>query len=235
MSELVGAIQNTLNADLLRLRTIGQNLANLETPGYKSDKLISQPFTRVISSELEGADKLVIAKDFSQGAIKPTDNYWDLAIEGEGYFVGEKDGVTQYTRSGQLTMTSDGKLALPSGAYLLGKAGPIQLNSDQFEVRSDGTVISDGHSIDRLKIVTFSDQDSLRSIGAATFVAEGELRPTDSDGVQILQSFVEVSNVNTMDEIVSMMELTQHYRMTHNVLKAYESSISTSISTLGKF
>ncbi|OZG74853.1 hypothetical protein BTA51_00105 [Hahella sp. CCB-MM4] len=235
MSELVEAIQITLNADLLRLRTIGQNLANVETPGYKSDKLISQPFSKIISSDMENQDRLTVAKDHSQGAIKPTGHFLDLAIEGDGYFVGEKEGVIQYTRSGRLTMTTDGKLALPNGAYLMGHAGPIQLNSEQFEITRNGTVISEGNSIDRLKIVSFTEQQNLRSIGAGTFIADADMQSSESEDAQVLQSFIEVSNVNTMEEVVNMVELTQHYRMTHNVLKAYESSISTSISTLGKF
>ncbi len=235
MSELVGAIQHALNADLLRLQSIGHNLSNINTPGFKSQYLVFQSFSNLMNEDVGEARRAITSVEFSQGSMKPTGSNLDLAIEGEGFFIGTIGNTNYYTRAGRLYVSNDGYLKLQNGGKLIGEAGPIRLNSEKFEVKKDGTIISEEQVIDRIKIVTVSNKNALQSIGAGLYTITDDIETVTSEEVTILQSFYEASNVEMMKEMVGLIELGQHYQMSHNVLKAYDSAINTSILTLGKF
>ncbi|ABC30799.1 Flagellar basal body rod protein [Hahella chejuensis KCTC 2396] len=235
MADVISAIQLTLNADLERLRTISQNLSNQGAPAYKRDQMIVEKFQAAYLSGAKLEPEFSLQKDFTQGAFKLTGNAMDIALDGEGFLMASSSDKTFFTRKGQMRLNPDGYLGLVTGERLLGRSGPIALNDADFVVQPDGSVVQDGVVLDKLAVVTFQHPEQLSYAGAGLFENPTKQAPTEATGAQVMQSYLEMSNVNTMEEIVRLVELTRHYQLSHNVLKAYDGSIDSAISTLGKF
>ncbi|WLQ15696.1 flagellar hook basal-body protein [Hahella aquimaris] len=235
MADVVSAIQLTLNADLERLRTISQNLSNQGAPAYKRDQLIVDKFQTAFMNEAKLEPDLTLQKDFTQGAFKMTGNALDIALDGEGFLMASSGDKTLFTRKGQLRLNPDGYLGLVTGERVLGRSGPVALSDTDFEVQPDGSIVQDGVVLDKLAIAVFQNPEQLSYAGEGLFENPSMQASTEASDTQVMQSYLEMSNVNTMEEIVRLVELTRHYQLSHNVLKAYDGSIDSAISTLGKF
>ncbi|MBU6955237.1 flagellar hook basal-body protein [Hahella sp. HN01] len=235
MADVVSAIQLTLNADLERLRTISQNLSNQGAPAYKRDQLIVDKFQTAFMNEAKLEPDLTLQKDFTQGAFKMTGNAMDIALDGEGFLMASSGDKTFFTRKGQLRLNPDGYLGLVTGERVLGRSGPVALSDADFEVQPDGSIVQDGVVLDKLAIAVFQNSEQLSYAGEGLFENPSMQASTEASDTQVMQSYLEMSNVNTMEEIVRLVELTRHYQLSHNVLKAYDGSIDSAISTLGKF
>jgi flagellar basal-body rod protein FlgF len=148
-------------AQMRQLETASQDLANVNTSGYKKQRLA---FSEVLAKRLPADDRpggLVAVGDqrthLGQGALHGTGNPFDLALEGNGFFVIQTSRGERYTRNGEFTRKSDGTLITPQGDAVLGDGGPLQITGTKLEVASDGTVRSDEGELGRIRIVRFTD------------------------------------------------------------------------------
>jgi flagellar basal-body rod protein FlgG len=254
-------------ARMSQLDIIANNLANISTPGYKKDKMTFKPFPsmflsrlydeyRMIAGELVdqrppvgrmptgvGADGIYTYH--TQGILKKTNNPFDLAIQGEGYFAVEAPGGETYTRDGSFTLNEEGYLVTKNGYYVLGEAGPIKIDDPNFYVRKDGTIIANAEPgatdwkepqiIDRLKIVRFEKPKGLRKLGGNLF------RPTTLSGpplmaerFQIHQGFLEQSNVNPVQEMVDMIRISRMYELNQKVVSSFDETLRMGITRVGR-
>lgn len=235
MSDVITALQYSLNADLVKLKSISQNMANQNVTAYKRNLVAADSFGALLNIENQRLPNPVVVQDFSQGALKQTNNPTDVAIDGKGFFEVSDGERTLLTRNGKLKLNEQGYLSLNTGQLLLGQSGPITLNSADFEITPDGKIIQEGVALDQLKLVDFERPSELGYFGNGLYENVRGLVGYEAKDSQVRQSYLEVSNVNVMDETVRLIELTRHYQMSHNVLKAYDSSIGAAISTLGEF
>ena len=173
-----------------RLDVISNNLANATTVGYKKEGVTSQSFDDVLALKVRDESAMQtdsaigtmslgvkigeVYTDYSQGSLRETGNTYDLAIEGNGFFVvevadSEGNTSTRYTRAGQFTMNQEGYIVDSQGNYLMGESGRLQVDTSAGEVLIDvdGSVYADGELVDKVTVKDFVDYNYLKK-GAGT-------------------------------------------------------------------
>jgi len=207
------------------LDQVTHNLANASTPGFKERmvQLEAFPFS-VPGSDWTGSDSLSFVQskppviDRDQGVVQPTDRPLDLAIEGKGYFQIWKDGGVQPVRDGRLRLDGEGRIVTQEGDTVHNDQGR--------EIR-----------VDPRKSVEISDNGEIRSgerkIGRLLVVDEGG-RPVDQKDYRIVQGHLERSNVNSMEEMVKMMELVRNHESYMKLIKSFDDLEEKTIQELEK-
>lgn len=231
-----------LEAQQTRMTVISQNLANVNTTGYKRARAMFEDllYQNVVqaggltSQQSEaptglnlGTGVRVVATDkqFTQGNLVTTDNAFDVAIQGRGFFeIRLPDGTQAYTRDGTFQLDADGQLVTASG-YTLEPAITIPPGTQSVTIGSDGVVSvalagqSDSVQVGSLQIVDFVNPAGLQPRGENLYletVASGPPQPGTPglNGLGLLvQGALETSNVNVVEELVSMIETQRAYEM----------------------
>jgi len=219
------------------------NLANAGTTGFQADLAQARSMavygsgmpSRVYSmTENPGTD-------FTRGSLQQTGNTLDMAVRGEGYFaVQAPDGSEAYTRAGDLELTVFGELVTGNGLPVLGNNGPVVLPPfETVEFGEDGTVsvreLGQGAeilaAIDRIKLVNPQPGELIKG-------ADGLLRRTDGGDsvadvqVQLVSGYLESSNVNVVDSMVEMINLTRSYEMNVKFMQTVQENSETSARLL---
>ena len=200
-----------------QLESVANNLANANTAGYKSERLM---FVEYLSksdngkSQMHFVQDLASARNHNPGKYEKTSNAFDMAIEGPGFFVVETPkGEQRYTRDGQFRMDQDGKLITRDGFPVLGEGdAPIlfQPNDIDISIRADGTVSAGEQVRGKLKIVEFENPYRMKR-------AEGNLlksgdQPDAAQKSSVIQGMIEGSNVQPILEITEMMHAMRSYQ-----------------------
>lgn len=232
------------------LNVISNNMGNVYTPGYRSDKFMASTFRELLMSRIGNKDKtnpspvgdmaMIRASDetvtdYTTSLYSPTRNALDFAISGDGFFCIQSQNGTVYTRNGSFTLDDQGYLYLPTVGRVLGENGPIRLGTDKIRVASDGTIFSeDGNTrFGTLRIVDFQDYDAqLIKETSNVFVApNGGAR--DATGAKVVGYALEDSNVDAVKEMVNMMSGQRALQSSSQVLKIYDQLIAKIVSELG--
>lgn len=247
MADAISALSSALNNDMQEMRSISQNLANLNTAGYKRQITAVSSFQQALLSNTSplspGAalnqsaaslPRIDIYRDMTQGALKFSGNAFDVAISNTGFLQVQMDQGPGYTRKGSLQIDEQGRLSLVSGEPVVGESGEIYLQNSPFTIDRDGVISQNEELVDRLRVVEFSDPQKLNYLGGGLFgVAAGAgLVANDFEG-EVMQGYLEASNVKSMDEMVKMIEITRHFETSHQVLRGYDSMLDNAINVLG--
>ena len=191
--------------------------------------------------------------DYGQGAFRVTDNDYDLAIDGDGFFAisfTNKAGVSsiKYTRDGAFTMTKEGYLVTKDGDFLLNKAaalasnnqivngvptGAIQLDPRlNFRVDEGGNIYQNNNLITQVGLVNIDDYNYISKYGENMYdLVEGG-NVVDSDA-RISQGTLEQSNVNVVSEMVEMITLTRSYEANQKIIQTIDSMLDKSVNSIG--
>lgn len=245
-----------MNAQQNRLNTISNNLANVNTAGYKRDVTCSKSFPELLLRRMNmdgvyetpfgsAEHPAVIGKvglgvetnenytDFSQGSFRETSTNTDVALNGKGFFTVQTPQGERYTRDGNFIVGKEGILESKDGFPVLGEDGLIHVENDKFKVDVDGMIyLQDTDDfVDRLKIVRFDNERYLKKEGVNLYssndisgdchIAEGSERPT------CLQSYMETSNVNVVNEMVQMIEVNRAYEANQKTIQSGDSMMGT--------
>jgi flagellar basal-body rod protein FlgF len=250
-------MENTLLVGLSRqtllerqLDVVANNIANVNTTGYKADSSLFEEFLTSGAHEdnFVGADRRVsyvqdraTYRDFSQGAADQTKNPLDLAIDGSGFLVVQTPAGERYTRDGGLQLNNQGQLVTVAGNPVLGTSGPIvfQPTDHDINVAPDGTitVVAGNSMVDsvrgKLRLVSFADAQKLLKEGANLYSAgEGAAQPDATSVVQ--QGFIEKSNVSAVSEMSRMIEVTRAYTQISTLLQQQSDLHKTAIQQLAE-
>lgn len=215
------------------------NLANAGTLGYKRERAFVEVLNEHIDTDGGPHSNRAVRQyvDFSQGPMEQTGNRFDLAIEGEGFFVlSEADsGDMSYTRAGRFRLDEAGMLVSPSGKHVEGEGGPIQIPLDarQVEFRSDGTLMIDGAQAGMLTMVKFDDPSVLTRQSGSEFTAD-EVEPSETTAL-LRQGFVEKSNAEPIEAMTGMIKHLRLFEMQQRMLKGTDENLSQSVRSLGRF
>jgi flagellar basal-body rod protein FlgF len=233
-------MENTLLVGLSRqvalsreLDVVANNLANMNTTGYKADGSL---FEEYLSSKARAAptDSRVsfvqdrgVWHDMSQGALDRTGNPLDLAIDGKGYLVVQTPAGQRYTRNGALKTDATGQLVTSEGYPVLGDNGPIvfQQTDHQVQISRDGTIsVRQGASNadaarGHLRVVTFANPQQLQKYGSSSFTAIQGAQPQPAQDAGIIQGSIEQSNVRSVVEMSRMIEITRSYTQVAGILQ----------------
>jgi flagellar basal-body rod protein FlgF len=225
-----------------RLDVASQDLANVNTSGYKGQRLA---FNEVLAKRLPADERpggFVAVGDqrtqFTPGVLQTTGDPFHLAIEGDGFFAVQTAAGERYTRNGNFTMKSDGTIITPAGEALLGEGGPLVLTGRSFEVAADGTVRSKAADsapgsepveIGKLRVVRFTDARKAQKEGANLFRGD-PTNVTDVDDTRVLQGSLEQSNVSPIDSMVSMISINRQFEAYEHAMKLMDSTTEKMIS-----
>ena len=236
-----------LDAQNTRMRVIANNLANVNTTGFKRDRaafetLAYQQITTPGAPSSE-ANKFAIglsvgsgvqlagtARIDTQGTFETTGNALDMAIEGAGYFqVLMPDGRTGYTRAGDFSLSADGKLVTGAG---LPVQPEIQVpdGAQAITIAADGTVSANvagqTSELGKVEIARFANAAGLQAIGDNILVETGASGPAQvgAPGLEgrgtIRAGALEASNVNVVEELVDMIETQRAYEVNSKMISA---------------
>lgn len=242
--DALSAITAAMQDDLVRMQAIGQNLANVNTIGYKKATTVTQPFIDNLGN-LYGANQLgraqshhqptEIMRDFSMGTLRNTGNPLDVVIEGQGFFELLTPNGKVYTRQGQFKLDASGSLITQQGDFVMGAAGEITVDSENIEITNDGRIFTDGREVAQLKVVSFANENNtMLPVGGGQFVAQGQAVQSD-DIPSVRQGYVELPNVDQAVEMIKMIETARHFELAQRVVRGYDDMLETSIDTLLEF
>ena len=215
---------------------VADNLSHATTSGYRRQGLLFEvPAYSLINSSQESASRNAIRAPevgsythFEPGPLERTQNPLDVAIVGDAFFVVDGPNGPLYTRNGGFELNASGQLQTRGGGYLVrGQGGPITMpaNATQITVGSDGTISANGAEVGRLDLASFSRPDELQRVGGTLF--EGGARETPAPGsVRVEQGYREGSNVQAVQEMISMMLGMRYYESAEKAVRAISDAIS---------
>ena len=242
MSRALYAAATGMIAQQLNVDTIANNLANVNTTGYKKSKLefqdlLYQQLRMAGATQAEGAQipvelqigygtrPVATQRIFSQGAIVSTGNPLDMSIDGDGFLqVALPDGTLGYTRDGALKLSSQGELVTSDG-YLLEPQIAIPQDAIEINISSNGEVsvklpgVAEFQEVGQLELARFVNPAGLKSIGRNLMLetqASGSPLvgiPSEEGFGKLSQGFLELSNVEVVDEMVNMIVAQRAYEI----------------------
>jgi len=241
-SGIYGAISGNQFAER-KLEVLTHNLANANTPGYKKD-IIS--FETVLGSAASAStDEGVIetapifqerfAVDYSPGPVKLTGNTFDIALDGEGFFVVNTPDGKAYTRQGNFHLDASGKVVTADGYEVLGQGGPITIKGSSVTFDSEGKIFVEGQQIGSLQLMDFPKPYELRKTGNGLLVPKDpDLSPSRATKTVVKQGNLEGSNVNPIEEMVRMIEISRSAESSQKVIQNYDMITGRAVNDLGK-
>ena len=230
-------------AESARQDVIANNLANVATTGFKRDVSTTTTFGGLLVSNMGvpgvpavgelnlGAQVGGIATINRQGSLRATRNSLDVALVGEGWITVDSPGGRRYTRDGQLQADASGRLVAADGSPVVGTGGrPIFIDpqAGSVEIAADGTVSQGGAAKGRIRIAAL-DPASLRKEGA-NLVSGTE---TGSGSAVVRQGYLEASNVNTVTEMVQLIEVMRAFEANQKAALAHAETLQDAVTKVG--
>lgn len=245
-----------MNAQQNRLDAISNNLANVDTAGYKKEITVSKSFPELLlhRTNADGVYKTTVGSsdaapiigklglgvetnenyiDFSQGSFKITNTKTDVAFSGKGFYSIQTPNGEKYTRNGNFHIGKEGILETKDGYPVLGENGYIRVENDKFIVNEDGIIYSqdDMSEIDRFKVVRFDNERYLQKVGESMYTANDiSGQPYIAEGKErpvFMQGYTETSNVNVVNEMVQMIEVNRAYEANQKTITSEDSMMGT--------
>jgi flagellar basal-body rod protein FlgF len=242
-SGIYPAVSGSLAA-MRRMDVISNNLANINTPGYKKEKmsfegLLAGPVNPPAVPQGKTADPILqkenIYIDYASGPTSQSGNTLDLALNGDGFFAVTTPQGTAYTRQGNFRTTSDGTLVTVDGFPIQGVGGsPVRIQGSRVEIDSKGGVTVDGEVTGAISVVDFEKPYTLTKIGSALFVASDPQAAPLAGKAQIQQGYLEGSNVESISEMVQMIETNRYFEACSKVIQNFDSISSRAANDIGK-
>lgn len=254
------AAASSMLAMFTRQEQIANNLANLNTPGFKRDSMpvraaplvgevrsfqalfnvpyVTRPVLAPVGVVGTGVLNDPVVTDFSDGDIRPTGRELDFALVGPGFFeMQAPDGSFFYSRAGQFTRDSVGRLVDTEGNVLMSDDGPVQVGPGQITVDGDGSLFLDGELVSVLRVMAFPPDTPLRKLGTSGFVpVDKSLRPTfaDAEGAVVQQGALELSNVDPTRATVEMLSATRQYEAAQRLVQMNDSILERAVNDVGR-
>jgi flagellar basal-body rod protein FlgF len=234
------------------LDIVANNIANIDTTGYKADNALFAQYLmpKASDDQFTGRDRRISFVqdraswiDLSPGALQRTGNPLDVAIEGNAYLAVQTPQGVRYTRNGALLTNATGQLVTGDGYPVLGDSGPITFqNTDHDVIISQSGIITvrEGSSPTdsprgKLQLVAFDQPNRLQKDGGSTFLAPPGVNPTAPDlGTRVVQGTIEKSNVNAVAEISRMIQITQSYTDIASVLQQQSDQRKNALTQLSQ-
>lgn len=256
MLERLKLAGNSMINRLAELDTVSNNLANQSTSGFKRDKVfvnelqqqvqrLSAEPVRLGGQAAQGRSRVSAPAfdsviDFSQGALEGTGNPLDLAISGDGLFVVETPQGEAFTRDGRFTLNTDGLLTTLDGHTVLGEGGPIEIDLEQNSpgqllINDNGEIILNNNVVDTLRIVSAQNPENFVKMGSNLFqLIPGAPAPQPAEDFAVKQGFLEESNVNAIEEMVTMIDILHQYQIAEKSIKTEDSLLNRAVNDIGR-
>lgn len=240
---------------MARQDVVANNLANVNTGGYKKQTAVAQAFPNMLMSRLGEIEKNIEGKyepvpvkligglgtgaaidkiysDFTMGNIRKTDNAADLALNSDGYFAVLTPQGERYTRNGQFKINNEGILTTNQGYPVLDTGDQSITLEGEFSIDEMGNISVNGENIAQLKMIRFENPQYLVREGD-NLLATQEETGTALERPGILQGYIEDSNVNAVKEMVELINVVRAYESMQKVVQAEDETTQVAIDQVG--
>jgi flagellar basal-body rod protein FlgG len=261
MNLALWAAKTGLDAQNTRMAVISNNLANTNTTGFKSGRAAFQDLmyqnvrqvgaqstqnTQYATGLTLGTGVRIVAteKDYSQGSVLQTNNSLDMSVNGRGFLqITMPDGSIAYTRDGAFSLDNQGNIVTASG-YPLQPAINVPAGAQSVTIGNDGIVTvksasnAKGTQVGQIQLADFVNEQGLQPIGNNLLVesaASGapQVGTASTNGLGSLQQgALETSNVNSVSELVSMIECQRSYEMNSKAIQATDQMLQYTTTNL---
>jgi len=217
-----------------QMETVAQNIANVDTTGYKKDSLTFQQYLipqDVVNPDPDGRVMTALSSfntNHSQGNFIKTENPLHVAVDGTGFIALEGN---LYTRRGDFTKDSNGYLVATNGVKVLGAKGPIRLPDGTISVSESGQVSVSGTLVDTIKVKDFAETSALSKVGESAFTSTQSGTPSKS---LLKQGYLEKSNVDSMKEMVSMIETLREFETYQKAIQTFDAAAGKVNNDIGR-
>lgn len=242
-SGMYAAVSGSLAA-MHRLDMISNNLANINTPGYKKDKmsfegLLAGSANPPAVPQGQTADPILqkenVYIDHAAGPVSQSGNPLDLALDGDGFFAVTTPEGTAYTRQGNFRTSADGTLVTVDGFPVQGTGGAaVRIQGSRVEIDAKGGVIVDGTPSGAISIVDFEKPLALTKVGNALFVPADPQAIPQAGTAQVQQGYLEGSNVESISEMVQLIETNRYFEACSKVIKGFDDIAAKAANDLGR-
>jgi len=250
MSNVLELMGISLNGDMQQLNIISNNLANVNTAGFKRDIPVQTSFDQTVNNLVTGQqlNDAVLSElgsvnganiktmlDTQTGSFSVTGQPFDLAIENSGFFEVQTDSGPAYTKQGNFRLDNTGRLVNQAGFAVQGTSGEIRVMTDNPRIDHQGRIWEDQNVLAQIKLVSFADPAVLQRGGDGLFYSKTTGKEVADDQMSIRQGYLESSNVTSMNEMVNLIETMRHFESGAQVIKNYDEMMGSAIKTLGEF
>ncbi|WP_158965224.1 flagellar hook-basal body complex protein [Chachezhania sediminis] len=219
------------------MQIVANNIANVSTTGFRQEGLTFSEFIRRAPGEpsVSMAGARIETTSHSQGALRRTDGVFDLAIEGDGFFLIDTPNGQRLTRAGAFSPNAAGDLVTMDGHRVLDAGGaPVFVPGTyaQILIGSDGTISADGVQIGQVGIVMPTTPENIVREDGVMFRADEGVEP--AEGARVLQFFLEGSNVDAVLQVARMIEVQRAYELGQKFLDAEDRRVRDALDTLNR-
>lgn len=241
-----------------RVDVLANNLANASTTGFKAEGATSEAFYDVLAYKIKDTSEPGVAKklgamnlgvkigetytDYSEGSFITTNNDYDMAISGKGFFAvefasKEKEGEvsTKYTRAGDFIVNTKGELVNRNGDFVLDVNGehivldPLVRPS----MGTDGTIYQNGNAVATILVQDFENYNYLKKYGENYYDTVEGATPVESEAT-VYNGMLEASNVQTVKEMVNLINYQRAYETNQKMIQAHNETLDIAVNNLGK-
>jgi|UniRef100_A0A7C4EKS3 flagellar basal-body rod protein FlgG len=220
------------------LDTISNNLANINTTGYKRQSFASRVYPLLTGRP---ADTKAIYQDaryqtyfgtqyidLKQGVLRQTGAPLDLAIQDEGFFAVTKGNKTLYTREGSFTRDKEGYLITQAGLKVLDENNsPITVEGEKVEIGRDGSIYVDGNLVTKIKLVKLNN---ISHVGQSLY----EGTEGGQADAQVIQGWIESSNVNPVNELAQMIQAIRNFELAQRATMNFDQLAQRAVSEIAR-
>jgi flagellar basal-body rod protein FlgG len=234
----------------MKLEILANNIANINTSGYKEDQPIFRLDNNRANKSLYNINQVHTPRqkispytppfstrtDFSSGSIKPSGNALDLALNGDGFFTIQTAKGVCYTRQGNFCLNEAGVLVTQNGDSVMGQSTEITIDGGEIIVGVDGTIEVDGDVVDKIRLVRFDEVGQLKKVNSTMFEPAdgfGAEIERNADNTTVNQGFIELSNVNAIRAMTDMIEALRVSEAYQNVIRSADDATSKVINSIG--
>lgn len=217
------------------MQVVANNIANAATTGFRQEGLVFSEFVKKVDNgpSLSMATANVRQTSMLQGGLTQTGGLFDLAIEGDGFFLVETPAGERLTRAGGFSPNAVGDLVTQDGYPVLDAGGApvfVPPGIADLSISADGTVSSAGQPISQIGLYLPTEGTQISREDGVMFRADDGVEPY-LDG-KIVQGFLESSNVDPISQIARMIEVQRAYEMGQNFLQSEDERIRNAMDTL---
>ncbi|ONI42682.1 flagellar basal-body rod protein FlgF [Candidatus Epulonipiscium fishelsonii] len=243
-----------MNVQVTRMDLVSNDLANVNTTGYKKDFAVVSSFEEELLYRMKdiennrsnnntigyispGARIEDIYTQFTQASFVETGDKNNFAIQGEGFFQVQTPDGLRYTRDGNFSFNEAGSLVTKEGYAVMGEDGPIELGEEYLDTNIDivvgrlGTIRLGLENVGKLALVNFEEPQALLKQGDNLYISEEEGIPADAT---IYQGYLEVSNVNAVEAMVDMITISRAYEMSQKMIQVHDQLLGKAVNEIGK-
>ena len=235
-----------------RLDVVSNNIANVNTAGYKKDTTVTSTFDQALARRTNDLKDRIwppmiksvgpitygalideIHTDFSAGPLKTTGGTYDLAIEGGGFFVVNTPNGLRYTRDGTFTVDKDDYLRTADGGFVQGRNGNIRIPHGMVSIERNGEISVGDEPVDQLRMVDFEDYTTLRKQAKNNYSTTAQTTEKPVEG-GIIQGTLEVSNVNIVKEMVDLITINRIFESNQKMIQTIDTTLQRSVQEVGR-